>query len=280
MKNLRNFIIGILIGTGLILPGVSGAVLAIAFGVYDELLESAANYFKNIKKYTLFLIPFVFGIFAGALLFGNLVLFLFDNYEIVTKSAFLGLIAGSLPVIIDKVKNKKENNFKTNYFLIALLLGILLFLIDKSTSIGTSINDDGSLLFHLKVFFGGIVYSIGKVVPGISSSFLLMILGLYNYIINLIAHPFTSLFNNPIIIIVFVFGFLFGFVYMSKSILYLIKKYQYESYSAIIGFVIGSMLILVPNYNLSFNTLISLIIFALMFSISYLFSIKEIAKKK
>ena len=278
MKIIKNIIVGSLIGTGLILPGVSGAVLAIAFGVYDEIIESIANLFKNFKKNVLFLTPFLIGMLLGVVLFGNFLLYLFNNYEVITKTAFLGLILGSLPIIIEKVRTNNKLNFKVNYFLIALILGVVLFLFDQTFKIDDSVaNID--FYFYIKTFIGGILFSLGKIIPGISSSFMLMILGMYEYIINIIAHPFTSLMNQPVIIITFLIGFLFGIVLFSKTVSYLIKNYQYESYSSILGFLIGSLLILVPKYNFNIEFIYSIIAFSIFFAISYLFSVNEIKKK-
>ena len=80
-------------------------------------------------------------------------------------------------------------------------------------------------------------------------------------------------------IITFVIGFLFGIVLFSKTVSYLIKNYQYESYSSILGFLIGSLIILVPKYNFNIEFIYSIIAFSIFFAISYLFSVNEIKKK-
>jgi putative membrane protein len=281
VKHIKNFVIGIIIGTGLILPGVSGAVLAIALNVYDKLLKVFSNVFIDFKKNIIFLAPILLGIAFGTVAFGNLLLYSFDNYPVQTKTAIIGLILGSLPIIFNKIKTKNNNyEFKITSFFIALLLGISLYIINDNYIVSQSaemFNKGISSLIML--FIGGFVFSLGKIVPGISSSFMLMALGMYQYILYLIANPMVILTNQFINVLIFVLGFFFGTIMLSKGILILLKKQPYHSYSAIIGFVIGSILIIWPKYSLNIETLLSFFIFVIMFSLSYGFSIYENNKK-
>jgi putative membrane protein len=282
MNHIINFIVGMFIGTGLILPGVSGAVLAIALGVYDKLLKVFSNVFDDFKNNIVFLIPLLLGLVAGTFLFGNLLLYTFEYYPVQTKTAFIGLILGSLPIIFNKLKVKKNSyDFKIISFLIALFLGLLLYVVNNNYIVEATIDSfDNGIDSLIKLFLGGFVFALGKVVPGISSSFMLMTLGMYEYILYLIANPVIALQSHLFNLVIFGLGFVFGVVVLSKLILLLLKKQTLHSYSAIIGFIIGSILIIIPKYGFNIDTYISIIIFVLMFSISLIFSIYENNKKQ
>ena len=92
MKFLYNFIIGIFIGSGAILPGISAGVFCVIFGIYERVLDSVTNIFKDFKKNFLFLLPFVLGGGVGVVLFGNIIKFLFSRFENEAKFIFIGLI--------------------------------------------------------------------------------------------------------------------------------------------------------------------------------------------
>jgi putative membrane protein len=281
MNHIIYFIVGIFIGTGLILPGVSGAVLAIALGVYDKLLKVFSNIFSDFKKNIIFLTPIMFGVVVGTVFFGKILLYLFNNYPVATKTAFIGLILGSLPIIFNKLKtSKKHYEFKIVAFVLALAFGILLYVTNEFYIVNESVETlNNGIDSSIKLFLAGFVYSIGKIIPGISSSFMLMTLGMYEYILFLIANPMIVLETQLLNVIIFTIGFLVGVVVLSKTILILFKKQPYNSYSAIIGFIIGSILILFPKYHFDMETYISIIIFIIMFAISLLFSLYENNKK-
>ena len=100
LKKIKNFFIGILLGVGAILPGISSGVLCVIFGMYDRLINSIFGLFKNFKKNFLFLFPIAFGGIIGVLLFGNILQALFDNFPTQTSFCFIGLILGSIPILV------------------------------------------------------------------------------------------------------------------------------------------------------------------------------------
>lgn len=281
MEHLTNFVIGIFIGTGLIIPGVSGGVLAIALGVYDKLIKAFSGIFKDFKKNITFLIPIIFGIGLGTVLFGNIVLYLYTNYEVATKSAFLGLILGSLPIVFNKLKTgKNKYMFKPVPFLLATSVGVSLYIINGLYVVNESITTlNYSLGSTIKLFVAGLFYAVGKVIPGVSSSFMLMVLGIYEYVLSLLSNPLLVLNGELIHAVIFGLGFIIGAIVLSKIVVYLLEHYQYITYSAIIGFILGSILIIIPSYQMNTETLGSLMIFMMAFIISYTFARYENEKK-
>ena len=105
MKFLSNYLKGIAIGSGAILPGISSGVFCVIFGIYEKLLDSILNFFDDIKKNTKFLFPILLGIGFGVILVGNLLNYFFYQFPIQTKSMFIGLILGTLPALFKEVQN-------------------------------------------------------------------------------------------------------------------------------------------------------------------------------
>lgn len=173
MKNVKNFFIGILLGAGAILPGISSGVLCVIFGIYDKLINSIFGLFKNFKQNFLFLFPIVLGGFVGIFSVGNILKDLFYTFPIQTSFCFIGLILGSIPMLVRKVNS--EHTFKLKYLLfsiVSFLIGYFLVIIENRINL-TSIVYEFSYSF---LIFSGILMSIGIVVPGVSNTLILMCL--------------------------------------------------------------------------------------------------------
>ena len=176
MQFIKNYLKGLVIGSGAILPGISSGVLCVIFGIYEKLLDSVLNFFKDIKKNFLFLFPIILGSICGIILFGNVLNYFFYAYPIQIKSIFIGLILGSIPSLIKTVNEK--NKFRLSYIfylVIAFCVGLLSILLENKLCINIMYNYN-----FLYLIFCGIVMSIGVIVPGVSSTIILMILGVYS----------------------------------------------------------------------------------------------------
>ena len=107
MKYLFNFFIGILIGFGAILPGISSGVFCVIFGIYEKLITSILHPFKNPKESLTFLLPITFGVIFGVILFGNIIKYIFEHYKNYSCFVFMGLILGTIPSLF-KQTTKRE----------------------------------------------------------------------------------------------------------------------------------------------------------------------------
>lgn len=264
MRFIIDILKGIALGAGCILPGISSGVLCIVFGIYDKLVNSIINIFKDFKKNFLFLFPIFVGISLGILLFGNILRYLFSSYENVIKSIFTGLILGCTPALI---KNEtKEHYFRLHYLIytiITLLFSILLIYIEYTFNTFSSFN-----INFLYLFISGFVMSIGVVFPGISSTVILMCLGVYPLYLEAVSLlNFSVLFPMGL-------GLFFGCIIFLNVINFFMSKFSSQTMYSIIGFVIGSTFILLPN-NLS---IINILLLALGFIISLFFSNFETQK--
>ncbi len=251
-------IIGILIGAGAILPGISSGVLCVIFGIYDKLVNSVLGFFKNWKENIKFLFPIILGVGIGVVLLGNLLKTLFCLYPVPTKTAFLGLILGCVPSLF-KIANSKKG-FRLHYLfytLLSLVFTTLLLILENSFTSNTLTNTSNSLFLVLS----GFIMSAGIVVPGVSSTVLLMILGTYETYLNAVASI------NISILFPMGIGLILGGLSFLKLTQYLLKNYFAQTYYTIIGFVLGSLVILWPGFTFDFMGVLSFIIFIICFYI-------------
>jgi len=164
MQAISNFIKGIFIGTGAILPGISSGVICMVLGLYEKLLNSVLNFFKDIKSNFRFLFPIISGIIVGIIIFSNLILYFFNVIPCQTKSLFIGLLLGSIYLLskstITNNSNSKANNFS---FFICFLIGIGLIYLESILNFSNEyvVNEFSTLFLVLSGFF----MSIGIVVP-------------------------------------------------------------------------------------------------------------------
>lgn len=255
---------GILIGIGMLLPGVSGGVLAVILGVYEKIIYSINNFKKDVKGNIKFLLPLIIGVIIGAIISAKILKIVFDRYYVYACYAFMGLVLGCVPYLVKDVE-KKDKGINYTALIITFAVSILISIIsinNNSTDIISS--SKGPLSF----FFAGLLFISGKIIPGISSSFLLMMIGMYNYFLLIMSNPFI-IFDRDIFEIVFLLlGIIIGCLILIKLMGILLKRYYSLTYSAIIGFVIGSVIAIYPEKI----TIIGIIIFILGFLSSYYFS--------
>lgn len=179
MNRIFDFFIGILLGAGAILPGVSSGVICVILGMYDKLIDAIFNLFKNFKKNFLYLLPIGLGGIIGVFLFGNILKTLFSTFPAQTSFCFIGLILGSIPLLVKKVNS--EHTFKLRYVLftvISFILGCFLVFLEDKLHLSNNISNF-SFLF---LVMSGFLMAIGVVFPGVSNTLILMCLRSLCYI--------------------------------------------------------------------------------------------------
>lgn len=245
MKFILDLLKGVALGAGCILPGISSGVLCVVFGIYEKLVDSILNIFKDFKKHFLFLFPIFIGIAIGIFVFGNILRYLFVKYEYNIRFIFAGLILGSIPSLIKKANN--NNYFRLHYLLYTIftfLLSIILLYIESNMNTFGTLN-----MSFIFLFFSGFLMSIGVVFPGVSSTIILMCLGIYSIYLESI-----SLLNFTVLIPMG-FGLLCGCIVFLNVINFFMNKFSAQTMYSIIGFIIGSTLIIIPN-SISFTNII------------------------
>ena len=239
MKFTINFCIGILIGAGAILPGISSGVLCVIFGIYEKLLDSVLNFFKDIKNNFKFLSPIISGALVGIIIFSKILEYLLYKYPMQTKSIFIGLILGGV-VLLFKEVNEKEKFKKKNlvYSLISLTLGIAMVYIEKKMGIEAVQNVN-----YIYLLLSGFLMSIGIVVPGVSNTIILMLLGVYSLYLSSVSTLYL-----PVLIPMGI-GIVLGSLFFMKIIKYLLDRFYIQTMYLIMGFTLGSVFVLFPDIN-------------------------------
>ena len=198
------------------------------------------------------------GIGFGVLIFSNLLSYLLYYFPIHTNSIFVGLILGCIPTLIKDVNSKKS--FKLHYIiytLIALFIGFLSVYLEKTLCIANNIDSN---FFYL--IFCGFAMSIGIVVPGVSSTIILMLLGSYNIYLSSISNI------NLNVLIPMGIGILIGSLIFMKITKFLLNNFYAQTFFAIIGFTLGSILVILPNISFNIFGIISILCICLGFFIS------------
>lgn len=244
-EKLILFIKGIVLGVAFVIPGVSGGTLAVLLGIYEELIEAASNFYKNMvnfKKYFMYLLPIGLGIIFSVAVFAKLIKFGLEKSPIITILIFLGMIIGGIPALVRNVKGTKINLKDMTLMLVGLIIVISMLIFHKSNSnvVLTNMSVGG----YITLFLVGAIAAVTMVVPGISGSFTLMLIGYYEPILNLVNDitSFKNLGPNLILIFTFMLGVFIGIIFISKIIEWCLKHYKRETYYAIIGFVLSSII--------------------------------------
>jgi putative membrane protein len=274
MNQIKQILIGIVIGGGMILPGVSGGVLAVIFGIYEGMLEAVGHFFKNVKKNILFLAPLLIGVFLGILIFGKVLYFVFEEYPMEACFIFMGLILGGIPALFKEMEKKGEKKLNVPTFLLSFFASVILFVLGNGVfNIDFSSNLGNKGLAFVLLFLTGVIFAAGKIIPGISSSFMLMLIGMYQFLLNILNNPFGLSTTEYLQLIPFGLGIIVGSILLINFIQYLLKNYYTKTYSIIIGFVIGSLAAIYPGFSFDSHGYIGLLLMIIGFFITYKFTL-------
>lgn len=211
---------GFIIGIAKILPGVSGAMLAISLGIYEKCIYILSNLREELLKNIKFIMFLSIGFLLAIILGSRLVSFFINNYYIYTMYMFIGLIIGTIPDILKETKFSKKN-------LLFLVIGFILLFSINFINISIKIES---------YFLLGIIESISILIPGVSGTAIMMLLGNYNLMLELLMNPFQISF------IPFLLGLIIGILLISRFINHFIHRYKDQSYYLITGFLISSLL--------------------------------------
>lgn len=272
-NNIMNVLKGMIIGVANIIPGVSGGTLMIILGIYEDVINTISHFFSNFKKNILFILPLGIGMIISILLLSKVISFSLEKYPFATTIFFIGLIIGGLPLLWKRASASKNKLSNWLVFLITFGIVLLFTFIKGNDAVVSLTNLD--LLGYFKLFIIGIISAATMVIPGISGSFVLMLLGYYEPIVNTIRDltKFSNLGNNILILIPFGIGIIIGIVLVAKVLEFLFKKYPVKTNYGVLGFVIASIIsIVIPILNVHPSILevfIAIILFILGGIVSY-----------
>ena len=348
MEFIKLIFKGIALGVANVIPGVSGGTMAVVFNVYDRIIDLISPDLKKIFRAWKFWLPLAIGMCVGVLGFSKVITILLSKYQIPTTYFFIGLILGSIPLILRKMKSSKPQSENTEgakeentdepkkrkvLLKFAFLIGLLMVLsmkffggdIDarkaaeksnamkqKTESVAKAKSEpqpekiteaitaqteqpaqaaqNGNDAFNLEIsegnlaeendgrmtvstiallFVAGVAAAIAMIIPGISGSFLILALGMYGTIISAVAR-LDVLFLLP-----FALGALVGIIFGASLVRFLMEKIPSHTYAAILGLIVGSVVIIFPGVGEIAVMLISVAALALGFSLAYFSSKNE-----
>lgn len=247
MEHIFTILKGMALGMAFVIPGFSGGTMAVILKIYDKLLAAITLNFKKLKENIPFLITLLIGMAAGIFLTSVGLSWLFDNYPVATKLTLVGIIVGSLPMIWKECTSEKK--FKpVNIIPLLAAIGVMvvMFIIGQAENLSDVAQKDFSTSLALKLTGGGVIAAFSMVIPGISGSLMLTIMGLYETAITAVKDL-----NFPLIIPVGI-GAVIGILASAKLITILLQKFRQGTYSIIIGLIVGSILNIFPS-DFKFN---------------------------
>lgn len=274
---LMDMIKGIFIGIANIIPGVSGGTMAVSLGIYDKLISAVSNLAKDLKGSIRTLLPIAAGCVIGLIGFTYIIEYLLSSHTFVTCMAFVGLILGGIPILFKELHQKRKPGSRLDIFSISAFIFMFAFAVGLPL-----LNSDSEVLktfaptpaTMILLFIVGIIASATMVVPGVSGSLVLMILGYYygilesvkTFIDSLKSFDVPALINGFLILCPFGIGILLGIFLIAKLITFLFEKFGVQTYCAILGLIIASPFSIFYNTGL-FSTLSSLSVFTVLLGI-------------
>ena len=268
MKNLINQLLrGIVIGVANIIPGVSGGTMMVSIGIYDTLIHCITHLFKEFKKSIKTLLPYAVGMLVGIVALASVIDWGLENYPLPTNTLFIGLILGGLGPLLKKVERKKINAAAVIAF-IALFALIIWLGIQRKDSIQNAESIDMNVLQMLIMVFIGMIASATMIIPGVSGSLVLMLLGYYKPVVNALSTVKDGLFSmdfsllgQPVLMLLpFLLGIVLGIFGVAKLIEWLTSRYPTPTYCGVLGLVVASPISLLIQTNLSGVTVLTVVI--------------------
>ena len=244
---------GLIIGIGKIIPGLSGSLIAISLGEYENMINSINNFFKNIMYNSKYLFKILSGILISIILFSNIIVRLIDKYYIYTMFLFSGFIIGSMRDIKKEIKN---------YYLV--LISFALFILINEYLFSNNMLITKTFIYYV---FGGFLDAFTMIIPGISGTAILISYGCYNDIIRALSNIDMN------ILFPFITGMFIGSIITIKLVVLLFSKYKSKTYSIILGISIETIVIMLLK-GIENNSILN-ILFAIPFFVFGIFISKK-----
>ncbi len=285
---VRHLLIGGAMGVANVIPGVSGGTIAVVFGIYEYMMEAIGNVFTDKNRRWEY-VRFLSVIFGGAILailgFANIIKWAYANHELMTVFFFMGLIAGSIPIIVKSNEDMKPTPLRCFFFMVGLAFVIGLALMDSGDkAAGATSQIDWAnfgLVNYLYFFLAGVVASSAMIIPGISGSFILILMGVYWLVIESVSSLTTTFFeqgftaeivSKAVLLGTMGVGVAVGIIGFSKIITYAFRHFPSITLYVILGLIVGSFYQIYPGFEWSVSGGGAIITFAIGLFISLRFS--------
>lgn len=271
---------GMVMGIANIIPGVSGGTMAVSMGIYDKLIHSVTHLFKDFKESMKFLIPIFLGIGIALVGLSFIIEPAFEHFPLQTNCLFIGLIVGGLPAVCKKVKGK---GIKVSYIIPFLIFfAVVVGMAAMGETEGAAADLSFSLWSVIKLFVVGIIASATMVIPGVSGSMMLLLMGYYNPVIAAIKNFFTALvaFDVPGILegcgvlVPMGIGIVVGIFAIAKLIEIIFEKFPIQAYWAIIGLIVASPFAIFLVGEMGTITVLGVLVSVVTFAVGFVIAMK------
>ncbi len=252
--------------------------MAVSMGVYDKIINAVSNFFKDIKGNLILLLPYLIGAVAGIGALSFIVKGALTNYPMQTSGMFIGLIVGGAPILVNKVKGVKINVWHVLIFLVTLVIVVGMAFLSGDEGSATTLKVDLGVAIYLLVI--GAIASATMIIPGVSGSLVLMLLGYYGIIISSVSNIISATLNLDVaafikefyIIGPFLLGIVLGLGLVAKLLNLLFKKAFYMTYFGIYGLVFGSPFVVLYKAGIVSIEVVPVIVTIITFAIGFCIS--------
>ncbi len=269
-KDIKVFLSGILVGVSNAIPGVSGGTMAVVLNIYDKLLNALS--LKGWRENKRFLTLFLVGVGAGIIGLSKIILSMRQSYPMALGFIFLGLIVGSIPLIYrNGCQGEKPKLYNVGLAIVMFLSMAVLSFVNQDGLHNKGIDDIGSVDYKmfLLIVLSGIIAAIAMIIPGISGSLVMLLIGTYNIVIESIGEFKLS------ILIPMSIGTLIGLVMGIQGIKKALALFPQAMYFSILGLVLGSVFFVYPGWENSMEGYVSIFLFIGFAATAYISSRNE-----
>lgn len=277
---IKNILKGIVIGLANVIPGVSGGTMMVSMGIYDKLIHCITHLFSELKKSILFLLPIFIGMGIAVVVVPFGIEFLFAEYPFQANLLFVGLIIGGFPAVWKKVKG---NSVRTGHIIacvvfFALVAGLALLGDTEGKAADLSLN----FISAAKLFGVGVIASATMVIPGVSGSMMLLLMGYYHPILETITDFISAVFAMDMdgilhgmgILVPFGIGVVVGIFAIAKLVEIIFEKFPLYAYWAIIGLIVSSPVAIFLMGEVGTITVLSVITGAAALAVGFVAALK------
>ena len=256
MKLINQILRGVVIGIANIIPGVSGGTMMVSMGIYDTLIHCITHLFSEFKKSVKTLLPYAIGMLIGIMALASLLSFLFERYPLPTNTAFIGLILGGLAPLLRKIERKKINPVAVIVFIVFFAVVIWMALAGPRQNAESVEINIGTILILVVM---GAIASATMIIPGVSGSMMLMLLGYYTPVLNALNALKTAIFSADLaamgaplaVLLPFVVGVALGIFGIAKLIEWFIARFPTPTYCGVLGLVLASPVAILIRTNMT-----------------------------
>lgn len=278
---ILNVLRGIVIGISNVIPGVSGGTMMVSMGIYDRLILVLTHFIRRMKEAVALLVQILIGMLLAIAIFAKLFSeILFPKFPLQTNLFFIGLILGGLPVIYKKVKGVTIRFPQILAFALFFVLVVGLALVGEGNGASADITLSAGTVIRL--FAVGVIAAATMVIPGVSGSMVMMILGYYNTIIDTInellnalkSFDIAAILNTFVVLVPFGIGVLIGIVVVAKLVEFMLRKFPAVTYWAIIGLIVASPFAILIMMEIDAIGIIEVLSGVVLMAIGFVISMK------